>query len=146
VRRRLMLLAGITLLVAVVAGAPALAKKQPTLQLHKTKLGSILVTGQGYTLYSFTKDSRNHDACVGIAGCLNVWPVLASSHPTAGPGVKRGLIGTIKVPGVGRQVTYAGHPLYTYVGDNHPGETDNVNIYQSTGYWPAIAASGRAVK
>jgi Secreted repeat of unknown function len=47
---------------------------------------------------------------------------------------------------VGRQVTYAGHPLYSYVGDNRPAETDNINIFQSQGYWPAIAPSGRAVK
>jgi hypothetical protein len=47
---------------------------------------------------------------------------------------------------VGRQVTYAGHPLYSYVGDNRPAETDNINIFQSHGYWPAIAPSGRAVK
>ncbi|MGI8711685.1 MAG: COG4315 family predicted lipoprotein [Solirubrobacteraceae bacterium] len=134
------------MLVASLAGVPALAGKPPTLQLHRTKLGSILVNGQGYTLYTFSKDSRSHDACVAISGCLSVWPALASSRPTAGSGVKHGLLGTIQVRGVGRQVTYAGHPLYTYVGDHHPGETDNVNIYQSGGYWPAITAAGRAVK
>jgi predicted lipoprotein with Yx(FWY)xxD motif len=146
VRRRFVVLAGITLLVAALTSAPALATKRPTLQLHKSKLGSILVTGQGYTLYTYTKDTRNHDACASFPGCLSVWPALTAAHPTAGPGVRRGLLGTIKVGGVGRQVTYAGHPLYTYVGDHSPGETDNINIFQSGGYWPAITATGRAVK
>jgi predicted lipoprotein with Yx(FWY)xxD motif len=146
VRRRFTLLAGIFLLVAGLASSPALATKHPTVQIRKTNLGSILVTGGGYTLYSFTKDTRNRDACVGIPGCLFVWPALIAGHPTAGPGVKRRLLGAIKVAGIGRQVTYAGHPLYTYVGDHHRGETDNVNIYQSGGYWPAITASGHAAR
>jgi Secreted repeat of unknown function len=62
--------------------------------------------------------------------------------PTERPGVNRRLVGTIAVRGVGRQVTYAGHPLYSYVGDTRPGESDNINIFQSGGYWPAIAPSG----
>jgi predicted lipoprotein with Yx(FWY)xxD motif len=133
-------------LIGSLAGGAALGGPRPTLQLHRTHKGVILVDRAGYTLYSFSRDSRNHDACAEVSGCLYVWPALVSGHPTAGPGVKRHLIGTIKVPGVGRQVTYAGHPLYTYVGDSRPAETANINIYQSGGYWPAIRASGAAVR
>jgi predicted lipoprotein with Yx(FWY)xxD motif len=108
--------------------------------------GTILLDSQGYTLHTFTKDTRNRDDCASLAGCLYVWPALVSGKPTEGPGVKRRLVGTIAVRGVGRQVTYAGHPLYSYVGDSRPAETDNINIFQSQGYWPAIAPWGRAVK
>lgn len=97
---------------------------------------TILVDGEGYTLYTFTKDTRNRDDCASLAGCLYVWPALVSGKPTVGPGVKRRLVGTIAVPRVGRQVTYAGHPLYGYVGDSRPAETDNINIFQSDGYCP----------
>lgn len=134
------------LVLAALAGTSAIARPRPTLQAHATKLGKLLVNSRGYTLYAFSKDTRNHDACVGLPGCLYVWPALVSAKPTAGPDVKTRLIGTIKVPGVGRQVTYAGHPLYTYVGDDRPAQTGNINIFQSQGYWPAISAAGRLVK
>jgi predicted lipoprotein with Yx(FWY)xxD motif len=146
VRRRIGLCAAIMLLVAALDGATAIAARRPTLQVRRTHLGSILVDSQGYTLYTFTKDTRNRDDCASLAACLDVWPALVSRQPTLGPGVKRRLIGTIAVAHVGRQVTYAGHPLYSYVGDGRPAETDNINIFQSQGYWPAIAPSGGAVK
>jgi predicted lipoprotein with Yx(FWY)xxD motif len=146
VRRRVGLCAAIMLLVAILDGATAIAAKRPTLQARRTHFGTILVDSRGYTLYTFTKDTRNREDCASLAGCLDVWPALVSRQPTVGPGVKRRMVGTIAVAHVGRQVTYAGHPLYDYVGDSRPAETDNINIFQSEGYWPAIAPSGRVVK
>jgi predicted lipoprotein with Yx(FWY)xxD motif len=121
--------------------------RQVTLQLRTTKVGTILVNGRGRTLYAFTKDRRNVDACVKIRGCLGAWPALTTVlKPIAGKGVKSSLIGTINVKGVGRQVTYNGFPLYTYVGDSGPGSTFYVNIFQFGGRWPALNASGQEVK
>jgi predicted lipoprotein with Yx(FWY)xxD motif len=56
------------------------------------------------------------------------------------------LIGTIRLANGKKQVTYAGHPLYTYVGDSAPGQTYYVNFFQFGGYWPAVNASGRELK
>lgn len=43
------------------------------------------------------------------------WPAFTTSGPiTTGPGVQRRLLGTVYRPGVGLQVTYAGHPLYLF--------------------------------
>ncbi len=119
----------------------------PTLQLHKTKLGSILVDHRGYTVYAFTKDTRNHDACVKISHCLVAWPVVSpGSGPLAGPGVKRSLIGTITVKKGVKQLTYAGFPLYTYIGDTRPAQTTFVNLLQFQGRWPALNAAGKEIK
>jgi predicted lipoprotein with Yx(FWY)xxD motif len=97
-------------------------------------------------MYAFTLDRRNHDACAGIRGCLTLWPILAvTGKPVLGPGVKRALVGTIKVRGQ-RQLTYAGHPLYGYLLDRVPGQTSNINIFQFGGRWPAVNAAGREVK
>jgi hypothetical protein len=71
--------------------------------------------------------------------------VTTSGRPVAGPGVKRSLLGTIKL-GRKTQVTYAGHPLYTYVADTHPAQTSYVNILQFNGRWPALNAAGKEVK
>jgi predicted lipoprotein with Yx(FWY)xxD motif len=116
------------------------------LKLRKTSAGTILVDRRGFTLYAFTKDRRNHDACASIPHCLKVWPALSGAgKPIAGPGVKRSLIGTIMVKGQ-RQVTYAGHPLYGYIADTAPGQTFYINILQFGGRWPALNAAGHEVK
>jgi predicted lipoprotein with Yx(FWY)xxD motif len=107
----------------------------------------FLVNGRGFTLYAFSKDRRNVDACVNIKGCLGVWPALTTvGKPIAGKGVKASLIGTIDVKGVGKQVTYNGFPLYTYVADTGPGQTFYVNFFQFQGRWPALNAAGQEVK
>ena len=136
--------AAVTLLATTLAGASATRAK---LELRKTSVGKILVNSRGFTLYAFTKDTRNKDNCAGISGCLRLWPVLKTGGKAiAGPGVKSALIGTITLKSGAKQVTYAGHPLYTYVGDGSPGQTYYVNFFQSGGYWPAVNAAGHEVK
>jgi predicted lipoprotein with Yx(FWY)xxD motif len=114
-----------------------------TVQLRHTSLGSILVNSSGRTLYEFTRDHGNKNSCAAISGCSSVWPSLkASGRPTAGSGVKASLLSTTS----GHQVTYAGHPLYTYTGDSGPGETSYVGVKAFGGTWYAINASGGTVK
>lgn len=133
--------------VGISQAAPrAHAARSTKLQLRHTGLGIILVNGAGHTVYAFTRDSRNNDRCAATAGCTGIWPLVTSTgSPTLGPGVKRSLVGTIKVGGA-RQVTYAGHPLYTYIGDAGPGDTSYVGQHQFGGTWVALNAAGRTVK
>ena len=114
-----------------------------TVQLRHTSLGSILVNSSGRTLYEFTKDRGNKNSCVAISGCSTVWPSLkASGRPTAGAGIKASLLSSTS----GDQVTYAGHPLYTYSGDSGPGATSYVGVKAFGGAWYALNASGGTVK
>lgn len=114
-----------------------------TVQLRHTGLGDILVDSSGRTLYEFTKDHANKNSCAAIRGCSAVWPSLkASGRPTAGSGVRASLLSTTS----GNQVTYAGHPLYTYSGDSRPGDTSYVGVNSFGGAWYAIDASGGTVK
>src|SRR5262249_50166222 len=119
-KRAPLLLAGLivaatsTVAAASSAGGAARAhdSRAAKIQLRHTEIGKVLVDSSGFTLYRFSKDPRNSDTCVKISGCTNLWPPLTSSgRPVAGPGVRAGLLSTIKLPGGGRQVTYAGHPL-----------------------------------
>lgn len=119
------------------------ASRAATVQLRHTGLGNILVSSSGRTLYEFTKDRANKSSCATIRGCSAIWPSLkASGRPSAGSGVKASLLSTTS----GNQVTYAGHPLYTYSGDSGPGKTSYVGAKQFGGTWYAINASGGAVK
>jgi predicted lipoprotein with Yx(FWY)xxD motif len=119
------------------------ASRAATVQLRHTSLGSILVSSSGRTLYEFTRDHGKKSSCAAISGCSAVWPSLkASGSPTAGPGVRASLLSTTS----GNQVTYAGHPLYTYSGDSGPGKTSYVGFKSFGGTWYALNASGGVVK
>jgi predicted lipoprotein with Yx(FWY)xxD motif len=119
------------------------ASRAATVQLRHTRLGSILVNSAGHTLYEFTKDHSRQSACASTSGCSSVWPSLqASGRPTAGPGIKASLLSKTSR----NQVTYAGHPLYTYSGDSGPGQTSYVGVRSFGGTWDAINANGAAVR
>lgn len=142
--RKLILLA--TALAALCAATPSLASAATKVQLRHTSAGTILVNGRGFTLYMFTRDGRNRDRCAAISGCRSVWPMLAQNGSTvAGRGVRRSLLGSIKVGGR-RQVTYAGHPLYTYIADPGPGSSGYIGFSEFGGSWYALRANGSAVK
>jgi predicted lipoprotein with Yx(FWY)xxD motif len=128
---------------AALAGAKGVRAK---IQLRQTSAGKILVNTRGYTVYAYSRDSNGKDACQNVSRCLVVWPpVTTSGTPIAGPGVRQALLGTIKLKNGTKQVTYAGHPLYTYIGDTQPAETTYINLYQLGGYWPAVNATGGKV-
>ena len=126
--------------------ASASASTSTAISLRSTRLGRILVASNGHTLYAFSRDARNQDRCAMVSGCTRVWPIMAAhGKPKAGSGVKSSLLGTITVGHVS-QVTYAGHPLYTYSADSGPGDTSYVGVSQFGGTWPALSATGKLVK
>ena len=43
------------------------------------------------------------------------------------------------------QVTYAGHPLYRYVGDRRPGQVLCQGVPEFGGTWYVVAPSGNAI-
>jgi predicted lipoprotein with Yx(FWY)xxD motif len=139
--------AAMAVLAATTAGLAGARSTHEKVQLRNTNVGKILVNGRGFTVYAFTRDSRNKDTCQQLSGCTGVWPPLtSSSKASAGPGVKSSLIGSITLKNGAKQVTYAGHPLYTYVGDSGPAQTRYVNFSAFGGRWPALNAAGREVK
>lgn len=112
--------------------------------VHGSSLGTLLVNHNGFTLYIFSRDSRGRDRCAATPGCMGVWPALTTrARPHAGHGVRASLLGTIALGGGRRQVTYAGHPLYTYAFDSGPAETGYVGATQFGGTWRALSATGR---
>jgi predicted lipoprotein with Yx(FWY)xxD motif len=138
--------AGGTVAANAQAGASAHASRATEVLLRHTSLGSILETSAGFTLYEFTRDHGSEDSCVKVHGCAQAWPALTTSgQPSAGPGVKASLLSSIRISGGARQVTYAGHPLYTYVADSR-GSTGYVGVSAFGGFWYALSASGHTVK
>jgi len=115
-----------------------------TVSLRKTALGMVLVARNGHTLYLFGKDRNGTSACSGQ--CAHFWPpLLTASKPLAGPGVKAALLGTTKRSDGKLQVTYARHPLYTYLLDTRAGLTKGEGLTFFGGAWNALSARGTAV-
>jgi len=123
------------------AGAP----KGTLVALGKTALGKVLVDARGRTLYLFEKDKRGVSACFGA--CATYWPPLLSpAKARPGSGVRASLLGVTTRANGKRQVTYAGHPLYTYAGDTKAGQTAGEGLKNFGASWDVVSASGRAVE
>lgn len=106
--------------------------------------GSVLVTSTGRALYLLTADTGGTSACTGA--CTGIWPPLVThGAPVAGNGVTASLLGRIRRPGGGTQVTYGGHPLYTYSGDTTSTQANGQGIHAYGGTWYVVGASGKAV-
>jgi predicted lipoprotein with Yx(FWY)xxD motif len=105
-------------------------------------LGQVLVDSEGMTVYEFTVDKGTTSECYGA--CEAAWPpVTASGKPTAGEGAMSSALGTTKRKDGTMQVTYEGHPLYTFTGDTAPGEA---NGNEDEGTWFVLDEAGSAVK
>lgn len=105
-------------------------------------LGTILVDGEGQTLYDFHKDRHTNyvgtsSACYGA--CAESWPpLLTGGEPEAEGGVIETKLGTLKRSDGTLQVTIYGHPLYTYGGDKEPGEAGGNGLTAFGGKWSAL--------
>ena len=105
------------------------------------QVGAVLVDSDGFTVYDFHKDKGTVSSCYG--GCEGVWPpVLTAGDPTAGEGASAAKLGTTKRKDGSVQVTYAGHPLYTYTADKNPGEANGNDIDSFGAEWYALQGSG----
>jgi predicted lipoprotein with Yx(FWY)xxD motif len=115
-----------------------------TVSTASSKAGTLLVDGNGRTLYLFEKDKANQSACSGA--CVSAWPVDQSSGAAkAGSGVKASLLGTIKRGDGTTQVTYNKHPLYYYSGDSGAGQQNGQGLNAFGALWYVVAPAGKAV-
>jgi predicted lipoprotein with Yx(FWY)xxD motif len=117
------------------SGAPA------TVGVANSSLGSILVNSTGRTLYLFKADVGAKSSCTGA--CAGAWPPLrVTGKPTAGNGLTASKLGTITRSGGSRQVTYNDHPLYLFIKDTKPGQTNGQGVTAFGAAWFALTPSG----
>jgi predicted lipoprotein with Yx(FWY)xxD motif len=94
------------------------------------------------TVYSNVHDSAQVSTCSG--GCASKWaPLTSSGAPISGGGINPVLLGTLVRPDGRHQVTYGGHPLYTYSGDKQHLGLAGQGVDAS---WFVISPSGDFVK
>jgi predicted lipoprotein with Yx(FWY)xxD motif len=148
------------------AGAASAAPAGTEISIASTPFGTALVVGsgtyKGYSLYDITSDNSPSSfgctttlltlgghtlSCTGPSNDMNaVWPAITTSGaPVAGPGVSPGLLGSVVRAGVGRQVTYAGHPLYLF--DSAPNQVNGEGFADPAsplphGLWNLVRPNG----
>jgi len=152
-------------LLAAAASSASAASHGIMISTAPGPFGTMIVAGSGkfadYAVYFITSDQPPDYGCsatkvstpLGPYLCTGKpsnqnadWPALTTKGaPIAGPGVSQKLLGTVKRPGIGSQVTYAGHPLYLF--DQKPLQVtgvgwDQPGIPPDHGLWYLITPQG----
>ena len=113
-------------------------------KIEKTSLGKVVADASGRTLYLFRADSPTASACYGQ--CAKYWPpLLTSGKPVAAAGMNAALLGTAKRKDGTTQVTYKGHPLYTFLLDTAPGQAKGEGSKNFGAPWYALAPGGATI-
>ena len=111
-------------------------------------VGTVMVNGDGRTLYILSSEAGGRLTCTDANGCTAVWPDTELPSGTtsgiAGTGAQASLLGSVKSADGKLYLTYGGFPLYTYVGDKGPGTAAGQGITSFGGTWTAVTAAGRA--
>jgi predicted lipoprotein with Yx(FWY)xxD motif len=135
------------LVVLVLAGGSSATKARSSavsISVRQTALGRVLVGTGGRTLYLFLADKHNVSK-LSRAG-FAAWPAFAvNGTPQVSGGVNRSQIETISSRGAKHQLTYAGHPLYYFVGDQHSGSTAGQGLFEFGAKWYVVSPNGKAI-
>ncbi len=122
------------------SSAPAAAT---ALHAESSKYGQILVDGSGRTLYLLTADAGAKSSCYDA--CAAVWPPDTTTGTPTNSGVTASLVGTSARTDHTTQVTYKGHPLYTFAQDAKAGEVNGEGIASFGGTWYVVGVDGSAI-
>jgi predicted lipoprotein with Yx(FWY)xxD motif len=118
------------------SGSASGAQSGAVASAKKANVGSVIVDAQGRTLYRFTAEAQGVPVCIG--DCVATWlPALASSAS----GLPKH-VATVKRPDGGKlQLTYDGHPLYRYAGDQSKADANGEGV---GGQWFVLKSVGGA--
>jgi predicted lipoprotein with Yx(FWY)xxD motif len=115
-----------------------------SVSVRKGPLGTYLTDAKGNTLYLFASDTASKSTCNG--GCAQAWPPLTTKgSPKAATGAKASLLATIKRSDGTQQVTYGGHPLYTFTSDTAPGQTTGQGVDAFGALWWVVDPEGKLI-
>jgi predicted lipoprotein with Yx(FWY)xxD motif len=113
-----------------------------------SSLGTILVDGDGFSLYLFEPDHQSGQSHC-FDPCAVEWAPLTlpsgMSTPLSGPGVSTSKLSTTRRPGGVLQLTYNGWPLYTWAQDLSPGQATGQGLNNLGGLWYVMDPEGSAI-
>ena len=111
--------------------------------------GSVVVDGNGRTVYILTSGGRTNLPCTDASGCTKVWPDLplpdGVTAAKAGTGIQTSLLGTKKLSDGETYPTYNGWLMYEYAADSGPGQANGQGIQSFGGTWYVLSPSGNPI-
>ena len=105
-----------------------------------TSQSKVVTDAAGFTVYWFAIDTPKKSNCNGT--CASFWPPLRASAKLTNMSSLPGTIGKITRADGSKQLTYMGHPLYTFKQDTAPGQDNGNGKNLSGGVWWAMTSSG----
>ena len=130
---------------AAASSAPSSSGGASVVSTKTSSMGTFLVDASGRALYLWDADHDSKSTCT--ADCANDWPPLTTTGtPKASGGAKSSLLGTTKRADGSLEVTYAGHPLYTFAGDTKPGQTNGEGSNGFGAPWWIVSTGGKALQ
>lgn len=127
---------------------PALAGAETKVGTGTTLYGLVVTDGAGRTLYQFDGDRGGQSACYGA--CAETWqPYVAEGEvqlvdPNLNALEDQEIVLAPR-QGSAQQVSYGGHPLYYFAGDQRPGDVNGAGQNQFGGRWTAVSTQGGPV-
>ena len=111
------------------------------LAIVTTSLGKVLAGPTGMTLYELSSDTSTASACNG--SCASNWPPLTGAMPMLGTGLNASDFATLTRADGTKQITFYGHPLYYFSGDQAAGDTKGQGIASK---WYVVGTDGKPIK
>jgi predicted lipoprotein with Yx(FWY)xxD motif len=125
--------------------APSSPSGPATISVRANSLGQILADANGKTLYLFEADTSAASTCSGA--CAQAWPpVTTNGGPKAAAGASQSLLGTTTRSDGKTQVTYNSHPLYRFVSDTKPGDTNGEGSTAFGAGWDVLSPAGDKIE
>lgn len=111
------------------ANNPA-ASEQPQVDVMVTNnpaFGEILTDGNGMTLYTYSKDTKDTSTCYGT--CAVNWPpLLVKNDPKIASDLIVSKFNVITRTDGGKQIAFKGMPLYYWIKDAKPGDATGQDV------------------
>ena len=106
--------------------------------------GSFLTDSAGTSLYYVEGDT---DGSQCVDECADTWPpfLVEGAMPSDTPGLDAAMVGVVTRQDGSTQVSYNGHPLYRYSGDNGVASTAGHGVEDQWGHWYLITPAGGEV-
>lgn len=112
-------------------------------------LGTVVVDGNGRTVYVLVSGSNKNVNCDDASGCTKVWPDLplpdGTSAATAGSGIQSSLLSMMKLSDGETYPTYNGYLMYEFSGDHGMGQGNGEGITSFGGTWYALSPAGNTI-
>jgi predicted lipoprotein with Yx(FWY)xxD motif len=121
--------------------APVPSATGKAVSAQATSLGTILVDGRGRTVYDFANDKNGASTCTGACAANWLFVPAPAPPPKSLPGVM-GELGTTTREDGAHQLTVAGRPVYTFVGDSAAGQTNGQGVVLNGGLWTVVSPAG----